>query len=284
MKERTGEINFTKMHSCGNDYIYINCFEHEIASPETLAIKLSDRHFSVGGDGIILIMRSELADAKMRIFNIDGSEGKMCGNGIRCVAKYLYDNGLVEKTDMTIETLSGVRKLHLTVENGLMSVAKVDMGPAELRPELIPVNLPGESIVDMQVEIGGGIYPITCVCMGNPHAVVFCKNVSELPLSEIGPRFERDSLFPERVNAEFVEVISEKHLKMRVWERGSGITLGCGSGACAAAVAAVLNGYCKKGEDIKVSVPGGEVIVNYTDEAVYLTGDSIKAFDGTVGI
>jgi len=284
MRTKPLEISFTKMQACGNDYVYINCFEHEVSSPESLAVQLSDRHFGVGGDGVILIVPSEIADAKMRIFNLDGSEGKMCGNGIRCVAKYLYDNGIVKKKQMKIDTLGGVRTVELVIKNGLVSKAKVDMGAAELRPELIPVKLPGESVIDRQVEVGGEIYNITCVCMGNPHAVIFCKDVASIKLEEVGPRIERDPMFPERVNVEFVEVMSPTHLKMRVWERGSGITLGCGSGACASAVAAVLNGYSEMGVDIKVYVPGGEVIVNYTNETVFMEGDSITAFEGTVRI
>jgi len=284
MSEGTKEITFTKMHSCGNDYIYVNGFEHDIPQPSALAIYLSDRNFGVGGDGLILIMPSEIADAKMRIFNLDGSEGKMCGNGIRCVAKYLYDNRIAEKTQITVETLSGVKTIDLIIENGQLSKIKVDMGAAVLEASEIPVNLPGGHVVDRQVQCGGEPYNITCVSMGNPHAVIFCEDAEAVNLAQIGPKIEKDPLFPEQVNVEFVEVISENHLKMSVWERGSGATLGCGTGACAAAVAATLNGFCKKNTDIRVRLPGGEVIVNYTDETVFLTGDAVKVFEGAVKI
>lgn len=279
------ELKFTKMHGCGNDYIYINCFDTIINSPESLAVFLSDRHTGVGGDGIVLILPSDIADAKMRMFNLDGSEGNMCGNAIRCIAKFLYDNAFVPKRQMRIETLSGVRELTLTITNGMVSSVKVDMGCVKLRPEEIPVKLPGDCVIARPVTIGAAEpmeYIITCASMGNPHAVVFCKNVDELDLGKIGPLFENDPLFPDRVNTEFVELVGDNHLKMRVWERGSGETQACGTGACAAAVAAVLNGYCKQGADIKVQLRGGELMINYTDKTVYLTGDCKKVFDGTV--
>jgi carbamoyl-phosphate synthase large subunit len=249
-----------------------------------LSILLSDRHTGVGGDGVVLILPSDTADAKMRIFNLDGSEAGMCGNAIRCIAKYLYDNGIVKTLHMRIETMSGIRELDLFTRNGIVSSVKVDMGKAELRPEKIPVRLTGESAVARPVNIGGSEYKITCVSMGNPHAVVFCGSVEALDLREIGPLFEHDALFPERVNAEFVEVTGKNQLKMRVWERGSGETQACGTGACASAVAAVLNGHCDKDADIRVQLAGGELTVRYTDEAVTMTGDCIKVFDGTVEI
>jgi len=276
------KLDFTKMHGCGNDYIFINCFDLEINSPESLSPLLSDRHAGVGGDGLVLILRSDAADAKMRMFNNDGSESGMCGNAIRCFAKYLHDNGMVRKPHMRIETLSGFKELYLSVQDGLVTSVKVDMGRAELRPEKIPVKLAGESVVARPVMIGGKTYDITCVSVGNPHAVVFCRDVDGFDLRGIGPLFENDELFPERVNAEFVEVVGDNHLKMRVWERGSGETQACGTGACASAVAAVLNGHCAKDADIKVRLPGGEIIVKYTDEAVYMTGNCVKVFDGTV--
>lgn len=278
------ELKFTKMHGCGNDYIYFNCFDFDINSPETLSVLLSDRHTGVGGDGVVLILRSDIADAKMRMFNLDGSEGSMCGNAIRCVAKYLYDNGIIRKSNLLIETLSGVRELTLYTKSGMVSSVKVDMGRAELRPEKIPVNLPGESVIAQPVTINGAEYDITCVSMGNPHVVVFCDDVDHFDLCIVGPLFENNVLFPDRVNAEFVEVVDRNYLKMRVWERGSGETQACGTGACASAVAAVLNGYCDKGEDIKVKLLGGELIIQYTDEGVYMTGDCKKVFDGTVEI
>jgi carbamoyl-phosphate synthase large subunit len=279
------KLPFTKMHGCSNDYICINRFDDpEINSPESLSVLLSDRHTGIGGEGIFLILRSDTADAKIRIFNLDGSEDSIGGNAIRCVAKYLFDKGIVKKHHMRIETLSGIRELYLSTRNGEVLSVKVDMGPAELRPEKIPVKLPGDSVIARQVTIGGRDYPITCVSMSNPHAVVFCENLDKLDLQTIGPLFENNSIFPDRVNAEFVEVMGRNYLKMRIWERGCGETQACGTGACAAAVAAVLNGYCDKGADIKVQLPGGDLIVNYTDKAVYMTGDCVKVFDGVVEI
>lgn len=284
------ELRFTKMQGSGNDYIYINCFDNaatggaEIDSPNSLSVLLSHRHYGVGGDGIVLILPSKIADAKMRMFNLDGSEGNMCGNAIRCVGKYLYDNGIVRKKEMTIETLSGIKELSLYTKNGLVSSVRVDMGKPELNPEQIPVNLPGNSIVARKVSIGGREYHITCVSMGNPHCVVFCHNVAELNLAEIGPVFENDPLFPDRVNVEFVELVGRNEIKMRVWERGSGETLACGTGACASVVAAVLNGHCDKDTDVKVGLLGGELIVRYTEAGVFLTGESKKVFDGVVEI
>ncbi|WMJ23220.1 diaminopimelate epimerase [Paludicola sp. MB14-C6] len=284
------ELKFTKMQGCGNDYIYINCIENaatnnmKINSPESLSVLLSDRHFGVGGDGIVLILSSDIADAKMRMFNIDGSEGKMCGNAIRCVAKYLYDNNIVNKETLTVETLAGVKKLFLTIQNGAVSSVKVNMGNAELSPDKIPVKMQGDSIVNRQVNINNIDYAITCVSMGNPHAVVFCDDVDYINLAEIGPLFENNSLFPERINTEFVEIVDENNFKMRVWERGSGETLACGTGACASAVAAVLNGYCDKNTDIKVQLLGGDLVIRYTDDAVYMTGGCKKVFDGVIEI
>ncbi len=277
-------LSFTKMHGCGNDYIYFNCFEREIDSPEELSVRLSDRHKSIGGDGVVLICRSSVADAKMRMFNLDGSEGKMCGNAIRCVGKYLHDNGIVDREELTIETLSGIRTLWLQLYDGKVQRATVDMGKAELCPARIPVALPGERVVGHRLTVGDGEYAITCVSMGNPHCVVFCENPDTLPLEKLGPRFENHPLFPERVNTEFIEILDEHTLKMRVWERGSGETWACGTGACAAAVAAVLNGYCQKEEDITVRLKGGDLVIRYTDETVYMTGDAAIAFEGTVEV
>ncbi len=277
-------LEFTKMHGCGNDYIYINCFEREIESPEKLAVTLSDRHFGIGGDGIVLICRSSIADAKMRMFNLDGSEGKMCGNAIRCVAKYLYDNGLCIKDRIKIETLSGIKTLDVNTENGFVTSVKVDMGRAELDPSKIPVLLPGDRVINAPLKVRNQTYGITCVSMGNPHAVVFLDDVDSLNLTELGPCFENHEVFPERVNTEFVRVIDRNTVKMRVWERGSGETLACGTGACAAAVASVLNGYCNKGEDIRVLLAGGELIINYTDDRVLMTGGCVKVFEGVIEI
>ena len=278
------KIEFTKMHGCGNDYIYINCFDKEIEYPERLSVTLSDRHFGIGGDGIVLICKSDVTDAKMRMFNIDGSEGKMCGNAIRCVGKYIYDNGIAKKNPLTIETLSGIKTLGINTENGLVSTVRVDMGKAELEPSRIPVNLPGEQIVNYPLNIKDNICHVTCVSMGNPHAVVFCDDVAGLNLAGIGPLFENHEIFPERVNTEFVKIIDKNTIEMRVWERGSGETLACGTGACAAAVAAVLNGYCSKDEDIHVLLLGGELTINYTNETVYMTGGCTRVFEGVVEI
>ncbi len=284
MRDKRMKLEFTKMQGCGNDYIYINCFEREINCPESLSVALSDRHYGIGGDGVVLICKSDISDARMRMFNLDGSEGKMCGNAIRCVAKYLYDNGIVKKDVIKIETLSGVKTIQVNTQNGLVYSAKVDMGKAELEPSKIPVLLEGERIVNAPVEIGGKQYRITCVSMGNPHAVVFCDEIDNLNIAETGPLFEYNELFPERVNTEFVKVIDRNTIKMRVWERGSGETLACGTGACAAAVAAVLNGHCDKGRDIRVLLLGGELVINYTDETVFMTGDCHKVFEGVVEI
>ena len=273
-------LSFTKMHGCGNDYIYINCFDVDINLSQSQIIQLSDRHTGIGGDGVVLILRSNIADAKMRMFNLDGSEGNMCGNAIRCVAKYLYDNKIVQKEEMRIETKSGVKELYLFIKNELVYSVKVNMGRAELAPEKIPVKLKGKNAIAKPVTIGGKKYSITCVSMGNPHAVNFVKNVAKLNLQKIGPTFENNPIFPEKVNTEFVEFSSRNCLKMRVWERGSGETEACGTGACAVAVAAVLNGHCDKDTDITVQLPGGELIVRYTDDAVYMTGNCEKVFEG----
>jgi len=276
---------FYKMHGIGNDYIYFDCMEKEIPSPEALSIKLSDRHFGIGGDGIILVCSSSVADAKMRIFNADGSEAQMCGNGIRCVGKFLYDYGKVEnKKDITVETKSGIKLLHINVgEDGKAETVKVNMGRAELNPQKIPVLLSGEKIVDYPYTINKKEYKITCVSMGNPHCVVFV-DPDGLDLEKIGPSFENAPIFPERVNTEFIKVISPTELKMRVWERGSGETWACGTGTCAAVVAAVLNGYCAKGSDVTVHLRGGDLVINYTDEAVYMTGAATMVFTGKVDI
>ncbi len=282
MRHSKTKLQFTKMQGCGNDYIYIDCFEREINSPESLSVFLSDRHYGVGGDGIILVGPSKIADAKMRIFNLDGSEGMMCGNGIRCVGKYLYDSRNLKKKVMTIETLSGVKQLKLITKNDEVMRVSVNMGKAELSPEKIPVALEGEAVIDREISVAGEKYKVTCVSMGNPHCVVFREDVDGLDLEKIGPAFETNPIFPERVNTEFVRVIDEHTIKMRVWERGSGETLACGTGACAAAVACVLNGLCPKGEDIRVLLTGGELTINYTDERVFMTGNAEKVFEGTV--
>lgn len=275
-------MRFTKMHGCGNDYVYISCFSERVPQPEKLAVQIADRHKGVGGDGLILICPSEIADAKMRIFNLDGSEGKMCGNGIRCVAKYLYDSGIVHSSEMRIETLSGIKTCRILNSSGSVSMVSVDMGKAILEPKCIPVLLEGTRIVAQPHSFGGKEYKITCVSMGNPHCVVFCADTDSLDLAAEGVHFANDPIFPEGVNAEFVEILSTSHIKMRVWERGSGETCACGTGACAAAVAAVLGGYCKKGQDIRVTLKGGDLIINYTAERVQMTGEAVRVFDGVI--
>ena len=270
-------FEFTKMHACGNDYVYVNCFERVIHRPAPLAVALSDRHTGVGADGLVLIERSAIADAKMRMFNADGSEGAMCGNAVRCVAKYLHDNKMTRKRRITVETKSGVRTLWVNAKN-----ITADMCAPRLHPREIPVLLDGENVVSRPVKIGGKRYEITCVSMGNPHAVVFVPDTASLDLRKIGPLFENSPLFPDRVNAEFVEIIGRNRLKMRVWERGSGETQACGTGACAASVAAILNGYCDKNTEIKIILPGGTLTVIHTDTTIMMSGECVKVFEGRV--
>lgn len=283
MKKKT--LNFIKMQGCGNDYIYFDCFEQEVVSPEYLSVSLSDRHFGIGGDGIVLICPSKVADAKMRMFNLDGSEGLMCGNAIRCVGKYLHDVRGVQKQNVTIETLSGIKSLKLFTRDNQVTGAEVNMGKAELDPAKIPVKLDGDKVVSRTVDIAGGSYDITCISMGNPHCVVFCGETDTLNLPEIGPEFENDPIFPERVNTEFIKVIDDHTLKMRVWERGSGETLACGTGACAAAAAAVENGFCPHDETIRVMLIGGDLYIRYTsDGTVYMKGSADIVYSGTIEI
>ena len=278
------EIRFTKMHGIGNDYIYINCMDGVPFDPAALSMAMSPHRFSVGGDGIILICASDVADAKMRIFNGDGSEGMMGGNAIRCVAKYLYDNGIVAKKVLRIETGGGVRTLRLYTMNGKVSSVSVDMGVASLLAADVGTTLPGEEIVARPVVVGGKDYEITCVSVGNPHCVVLCKRVDEVDVPHVGPLFENAEFFPDRINTEFVRVVNAATLKMRVWERGNGETLACGTGACAAVVAATRLGFLAKGVDVTVQVPGGELIVRYTDEGVTLTGEVKLVYEGVVEI
>ena len=275
------QVKFTKMHGIGNDYVYINCFEQEIENPSVLAIKMSPRRFSVGADGVILICPSDVADAKMRMFNLDGSEGKMCGNGVRCVGKFVYDNGIAHKETITIETLSGIKTLKIIDKDGLADTITVDMGKAEFSPEKIPAVADCESIIDTTITVNNAEYDITAVSMGNPHAVTFCEEIDSLNLAKIGPHFEHHEMFPEQVNTEFIRVIDENTLQMRVWERGSGETFACGTGACAAAVAAVVNGYCKHDCEITVHLVGGDLFITYSsDGTVFMRGGATKVFDG----
>jgi len=269
------------MHGIGNDYIYFNCLEEEIKDPEKLSIRLSDRHFGVGGDGIVLILPSDVADFRMRMFNADGSEGKMCGNATRCIGKYVFEKQYTDKKEITLETLAGIKELNLKVENNKVVEVTVNMGAPIINSKDVPVNFNKELVLNERVIIETTEYNITCVSMGNPHCIVYMDNIDDLDLRTIGPKFEKNPMFPEGINTEFVEVIDEKTLKMRVWERGSGETYACGTGACAAVVASILNGYCKKDAEITVKLLGGELKIKYTiDGLVYMTGPSEIVFEG----
>ncbi len=280
-------MKFTKMEGLGNDYVYINCFKEKVENPEKLAVKLSDRHFGIGSDGLILIKPSEIADFKMDMYNADGSRSEMCGNGIRCVGKYVYDYGLTDKKEISVETLAGIKYLKLNVENEKVSSVKVNMGAPILKPELIPVNLSDKNLdiaVQVPITVEGKVYKTTCVSMGNPHSVVFVDDTDSFPLEEVGPLFENHEMFPNRINAEFVQVTDRKHVKMRVWERGTGETLACGTGACATAVACILNG--KTDDEVTVSLLGGDLVINWDREEniVYMTGPATTVFDGDINI
>ena len=272
---------FVKMQGAGNDYIYFDCFGGEPEDIPALAVRLSDRHKGIGGDGLVLICRSDAADAKMRMFNADGSEGNMCGNAIRCVGKYLYDENVCRKEELSVETKSGIKYLRLYTENGKVKRVRVDMGKADFDPKSLPVLLEGEA-VDRPVKIAGGLHRITCVSMGNPHCVLF-EDPDGADLERIGPLFENDPLFPERVNTEFVKVIGKNALKMRVWERGSGETMACGTGACAAAAAACACGKCDAAQAILVKLRGGDLVI-HVGETVFMTGEAEKVFSGEVEI
>ena len=282
MRKEKGVLKFSKMEGCGDDYIFFNNQCGIITCPESFAIEFCDRHYSIGGDGIVLIETSEIADAKMRIFNLDGSEGKMAGNSIRSVAKFLYDNDIVKKDEMTIETASGIKTVRVFTREGKVSSATVDIGKAELKPERIPVLMSGENVINRPYTVLDKEYNITCVSTGNPHCVVFVDNVDKIDIETVGRAFENAEIFPERVNTEFVRVVNSNTIKMRVWERGNGETLACGTGAAAAVVAAVENGYCKKGENITVKLRGGDLIVNYTDEKITLTGNTNLVYKGEI--
>lgn len=279
-------MKFTKMQGIGNDYIYVNCFEEQVVNPEQLSVRLSDRRFGIGGDGLILIMPSQIADFKMRIFNADGSEAMMCGNGTRCIGKYVYEHGLTNKTHITLETNSGIKYLELHCTGDRVTSVTVDMGKAILTPREIPVESDSqEPFVAKPVQVGDRLERLTCVSVGNPHAVVFCDRVEDLDLEKLGPLFEHHAIFPDRVNTEFVRVIDDHTLQMRVWERGSGETLACGTGACATTVAAVLNGYCPQGEPILVMLRGGDLTITYqADGTVMMTGPAEEVFQGEINL
>ena len=274
-------MKFTKMQGIGNDYVYVNCLQETIENPSELAKKISDRHYGVGSDGLIMINPSDKADFEMEMYNADGSRGEMCGNGIRCVAKYVYDYGLTDKTSISVETLAGIKYLDLTVEDGKVVLVKVDMGKPMLRPEEVPVVSEKEEVIDEPITVDGQEYRMTCVSMGNPHAVVFIdQDVKEFPLETVGVKFENHERFPKRVNTEFVNVLDRHTAQMRVWERGSGETLACGTGACAVAVACALNGLTE--DEVTVKLLGGDLQIKWDREktTVYMTGPAEVVFDG----
>lgn len=275
-------MKFTKMHGCGNDYIYVNCMKGMIENPEEVAVKVSDRHFGIGSDGLILICPSEVADFRMAMYNADGSEGKMCGNGVRCIAKYVYEYGLTKKDKISIETKGGIKYLDLTIENGKVVLVKVDMGAPVLCPEQIPAKIGKDTCIAQTISVDGTDYQVTCVSMGNPHAVTFVGGTEGLPLEKIGPGFEHHEAFPDRINTEFVQVLNRREVNMRVWERGSGETLACGTGACATVVACVLNG--KTDHEITVHLLGGDLFLNYDEEnhTVWMTGPAEIICDGDI--
>ena len=278
-------MKFTKMQGLGNDYVYVNCFKEKIEDPSALAVRISDRHFGVGSDGLILINPSKVADCEMEMYNADGSRGEMCGNGIRCVGKYMYDYGLTDKTEITVETLAGIKTLQLFVENGKVAKVRVDMGSPILTPAEIPVVAEGDKAVDEPILVDGKEYHMTCVSMGNPHCITFIgEDVRDFPLEAVGPVFEKHELFPERVNTEFINVIDKDHLRMRVWERGSGETLACGTGACAVAVASYLNGFT--GRSVDIELLGGHLEVVYDEQTnhVFMTGPATEVFSGKIDL
>ena len=275
-------MKFTKMHGIGNDYVYVNCFEESVKNPAEVSKFVSDRHFGIGSDGLILISPSAIADFRMNIYNADGSQAEMCGNGIRCVAKYVYDYGLTDKTEISVETLAGIKYLRLQVENGKVANVEVNMGAPILEPKEIPVAVEESPVVDVPVEVKGKIYHMTCVSMGNPHAIIFMKNVKDLDIAAIGPYFENHTVFPKRTNTEFVEVLDRNTVNMRVWERGSDETLACGTGACATTVACILND--KTENEVTVHLLGGDLKIRWDREAnqVYMTGPATVVFDGEI--
>lgn len=276
-------MKFTKMQGCGNDYVYVDCTKGMLEEVPELAVKVSDRHFGIGSDGLILIRPSTSADFMMDMYNNDGSRSGMCGNGIRCVAKFVYDKGLTNKKKLQIETLSGIKDIELTVEEGKVTQVTVDMGNPITKPSLIPVISEKDLLIGEPIWVGGNTYDITCVSMGNPHAVVFVEDL-ELPLETIGPLFENHEMFPDRVNTEFVQVINRKYIKMRVWERGSGETLACGTGACASVIACILNGLTE--HEVTVSLLGGDLIIRYNEkeDKVYMTGPAETVFEGEISL
>jgi diaminopimelate epimerase len=272
-------MRFIKMHGIGNDYVYVDCFREAVKEPEKLAVRISDRHFGVGGDGLILIMPSEKADARMRMFNADGSEAQMCGNGIRCLAKYVFEAGISRQPEITVETLAGVLRLHLFAADGTVDKVKVNMGVPRLRRQDIPMLGEGERVLGEKLTAGDGEFAVTCVSMGNPHCVIYVDDVEKFPVTHYGPLLEHHPQFPQRTNVEWIEWISRREIRQRTWERGSGETLACGTGACAAAVASVLNG--KTDRAVTVHLLGGDLEIEWADdEHVYMTGPAVEVFRG----
>ena len=279
-------MKFTKMQGIGNDYVYVNCFEETVKDPAAVARYVSDRHFGIGSDGLILIKPSDIADCEMDMYNLDGSQGAMCGNGIRCVAKYVYDYGIVKKENISVSTKSGIKYLDLTVRNGKVALVRVNMGSPILTASQIPVVSSTEEMINAPLKVNGETYYITAVSMGNPHAIVYMTDVDHLDIGEIGPYFENHMAFPDRVNTEFVEVLDDHTLKMRVWERGSGETLACGTGACAVAVASILNGHVDGEKPVTVKLLGGdlEIFWDRQENLVYMTGPAATVFDGEIDL
>ena len=277
-------MKFTKMQGLGNDYVYVNCFKETIENPPEMAKKVSNRNFGIGSDGLIMINPSDVADFEMEMYNADGSRSEMCGNGIRCVGKYVYDYGLTEKEHISVETLAGIKYLDLTVEDGKVKLVKVDMGSPELVPENIPIVADGNRVIDEPINVNGTEYRMTGVSMGNPHAVGYVEDVKGLDIETIGPAFENHERFPNRVNTEFVKVLDRNTVEMRVWERGSGETMACGTGACAVAVACILNGFTE--DKVTVKLLGGDLQIEWDKEAdkIYMTGPAEVSFDGEINL
>ncbi len=275
-------MKFTKLHGCGNDYVYVNLFEEKINDPAKMSIFVSDRHFGIGSDGLITIGPSDKADFRMRIYNADGSEAEMCGNGVRCVAKYVYDHKLTQNTQISVETGAGIKYLTLFVENGKVASVKVDMGEPVLEPSLIPVVSDSDKVIDEPIEVCGKQWNMTCVSMGNPHAVVFVDDVKNFEIEKYGPSFEKHERFPMRTNTEFVQVVSREEAIMRVWERGSDETWACGTGTCATVMACILNG--KTDDKVLVHLRGGDLIIEYDRQTnhIYMTGPATEVFTGEI--
>ena len=279
-------MKFTKMHGAGNDYIYVNCFEEKVENPGEVAIKVSDRHFGIGSDGLVLIKPSENGDFFMDMYNADGSRGKMCGNASRCVAKYVFDNKMTDKNEIALETLSGIKYIKIFSENGKAYAATVNMGEPELDAKKIPTSFDTEKVIDVPMDVDGKIFNVTCVSMGNPHCVTYIDDTDSLEIEKIGRKFENHPFFPDRINTEVVQIVDKNTLKMRVWERGSGETLACGTGASACVVASILNGYFNKDEDVKVILLGGELTIRWDSgtNCVFMTGPATTVCSGEIEI